>query len=370
MHISADPNHRPLHSLRSHDARTAGRRPRYLRAATIVLAALLGAQMTAQAGMRLQGMRLQGMRLQGMRLQGMRLQGPGLDGAALRGDTFIAALVDDHGAQVGMFEAESFRGDLVQGVLYDSAQGAGVSTTLPAAALIGVTWSEEICDDSDTCETITYRIAAGAVDDALNTMPAHADNDDVFLYRVEYSAAGDPGEGDWINVCAPDSSGVAMGMFVDGQWDAYGDYQPGGYTFSCTAGVIAKCARDWGYKPWKTLPAPTAGLVGLQPLHHACTRAARADYCGDGNAHTQDGTMIDMFDVYGFNLRELDSGFTRESGFDTDGARWVERPRYPDAESTDEGWRFATCERPAYDNQPPADGPILIEVWSAPDLGL
>ena len=59
------------------------------------------------------------------------------------------------------------------------------------------------------------------------------------------------------------------------------------FTFACTAtGVAAKCARTWGYKPWKTepisfvtprdVPDPTASIP-FAPFYDACLVAARAD---------------------------------------------------------------------------------------------
>jgi hypothetical protein len=63
------------------------------------------------------------------------------------------------------------------------------------------------------------------------------------------------------------------------------------FTFGCDNGVIAKCYR-WGYKPW--LDAPNADAVAL--THWACTRMARADYCGSGEANTLDGTHIAFWD--------------------------------------------------------------------------
>ena len=36
--------------------------------------------------------------------------------------------------------------------------------------------------------------------------------------------------------------------------------------------------------------------MSLASYHQACTRMARADYCGDGTSHTQDGTWIEYYD--------------------------------------------------------------------------
>lgn len=174
----------------------------------------------------------------------------------------------------GRIELTRVAGDTVHAMVW-SETGEGSATHLPPGALLGLTWTSEACDDRD-CEAITYRITDVVQDTSTNTMPQHGDNSDVWLYRVEYASALAPDQ--WYSVCDPDNAGGAMGIFVDGQWSDDGTWHPGGWTFSCSNGVIAKCVRSWGYKPWKTLRSPVHGDVDLQPLHQACTRAARADY--------------------------------------------------------------------------------------------
>ncbi|HEY8207136.1 MAG TPA: ADYC domain-containing protein, partial [Myxococcaceae bacterium] len=76
------------------------------------------------------------------------------------------------------------------------------------------------------------------------------------------------------------------------------------FTFACVptltkgiskgGGVIAKCV-DWGYPPWEdtsAYDAPTA-----KRFHQTCVRLATADYCGEGDANTVDGTPIGIADM-------------------------------------------------------------------------
>jgi hypothetical protein len=97
----------------------------------------------------------------------------------------------------------------------------------------------------------------------------------------------------WENPCvATNRVPQPRALAVKGIWDATGarhDKQ-GKFTFACENGAIAKCA-DWGYKPW----AKKDGRP-LADLHQACTRMARADYCGDGRSHTREDNVIDMYD--------------------------------------------------------------------------
>ena len=264
----------------------------------------------------------------------------------------------------GHIEITSFAGDTVHAMVWDDTDKDGRAVRLHPRALVGIIWSFEVCDGG-RCETITSRIADVARDTSTNTMPHHGDNSDVWLYRVEYALASAPDQ--WQAACGGGKPETVMGIFVDGQWSEDGSWHPGGWTFSCLDGVIAKCARSWGYKPWKTLRSPVYGDVDLQPLHQACTRAARADYCGTGASYTRDGTLVDMFDVYGFNVREDVPGFQEESTFDEHGALSVSVPRWPTATPTETGWRFASCERPRQASS--RTGYPLIHVWSDPNKG-
>ena len=212
-------------------------------------------------------------------------------------------------------------------------------------------WTESRCE-GDACSRWTFRVASAAPDDTENTMPEHGSNRDTWLYRVEHTAVPEPGAPEtqgWQDACA-DEPGGGMGLFVDGRWDSDGAWRADGYTFSCARGVIAKCVRSWGYKPWKTLTTDH-GHVSLHPLHLACTRAARADYCGDGTPHTREGVLIGMSDGHGFNPRAGRAHDT-EATFDQHGALRVHDWRIP---------ALAPACRPA--RTPSASALDVIEVW-------
>ncbi len=86
--------------------------------------------------------------------------------------------------------------------------------------------------------------------------------------------------------------------------------------------VLAKCVR-WGYKPWKTVQGRS-----LRDFHQACTRMVRADYCGTGVAHTQEGTQIDVYDQLGIQKRVNNSGMTFEAAWNPNGAVAINRTRF------------------------------------------
>jgi hypothetical protein len=120
-----------------------------------------------------------------------------------------------------------------------------------------------------------------------------SDDPSMVWYRVE---AWNPVAQEWENPCAgtgrvPNPRALAVG----GVWDASGAHRqdPGKLTFACENGAITKCVT-WGYKPWASRNGQS-----LAELHQACTRMARADYCGNGRSHTRDNTTIDIYDSAG-----------------------------------------------------------------------
>jgi hypothetical protein len=113
---------------------------------------------------------------------------------------------------------------------------------------------------------------------------------DTFVYRVEYFETD---SASWRPLCSQTLSGSNWAVPITGIFDNKGardDSNPNLFTFGCENGVIAKCYR-WGYRPWVVNPANN-----MKEAHWACTRMARADYCGDGETHTQNGTLINLWD--------------------------------------------------------------------------
>ena len=145
---------------------------------------------------------------------------------------------------------------------------------------------------------------------------------ETYLYTVLYA---DLQTSQWQNLCHPDREGKAQAIPLSGQWDERGNHVDNDQiTFACTNGVLAKCVR-WGYKPWKTV-----NRESLRDYHQACTRMARADYCGNGNSHTQDGTLIDIYDRLNIQQPTHNNGMVFEAAWSPEGAVQLHRTRYPD----------------------------------------
>ncbi|MBD1930102.1 hypothetical protein H6F74_28350 [Trichocoleus sp. FACHB-90] len=144
---------------------------------------------------------------------------------------------------------------------------------------------------------------------------------ETYLYTVFYvDSANSQGK----NLCTPDAENVAKAIPLTGSWDETGAHTESSniITFGCTSGVLAKCVR-MGYKPWKTVKG-----TSLRDYHQACTRMARADYCGNGKSHTRDGTPINIYDKLGIQKKTPHDGMVFEAAWSPEGATFINRPRW------------------------------------------
>jgi hypothetical protein len=133
----------------------------------------------------------------------------------------------------------------------------------------------------------------------------------------------------WTPVCDPDAYGRRVGFPVAGRWNGRGNYikDPAKWFLACTAGSRGKCIV-WGYDPWGRGPRQE----DLAPLYRACQFTVRANYDGRGEAHTRDGTEIDLADIFSIQTHEslTDPRFTFEAGWGPRGAVCVAATRWPD----------------------------------------
>jgi len=263
---------------------------------------------TQQQGMQLQGTLIQGARLQGMTMQGFQFAGATLNGGALANvHVQQGELVADQN-QVTLHGAS-----LIDAHLY--AQMRNLAANSPASAVA------------------EYRITNVIQDDAAND-PTHTGS--TFLYTLEQNVDN---TGNWQPACPIDADGRRVAIPLAATWDERGARIESSslFTFGCTTGVIAKCYR-WGYRPWVT------GYGDLAAMHWACTRLARADYCGNGKPHTQDGTSINIWDELPapgpIQLRAGNNlGMKFEGGWNTAGAACLGKTRW----QTDQKEIAETC---------------------------
>ncbi len=268
-----------------------------LLAGVVLLAAVLAVAPVVQGGPGFQALTMNGIDFQGASLQGLTMNGVTLQGVRLEG--------------------VRLQGTLLVGNIASKIQ------VLPAATIL----TGRLADGG----SVTLRIDRVEHDSTQNLFESdpYRSNLDIHLYTLSYQDASDSG---WHALCAGDNKAI----FLEGVWDPSGartsQASSAMFTVSCTNGVLAKCARNWGYKPWTSARAKNGKPVLLRDLHQACVRAARADYCGDGTSYTRDGTLIDLWDAYGLvtkiSERQSDPGFSAEASFGTDGAGCIEKARY------------------------------------------
>jgi hypothetical protein len=200
---------------------------------------------------------------------------------------------------------------------------------------------EILTAETEQGATIALRI------DAVENDPLDPDGD-VFLYET---SVRDPTDGAWKPLCLPDRDGKNRAIPLQGSWDAGRTHVPSSkvVTFACTNGSLGKCVR-FGYKPWKTVNG-----ISLAEYHQACVHMVPADYCGDGRAHTRNGTLIQVYDRLGIQKREPSSDMVFEAAWSVHGAVYVNKPRYG-GEKLDE----LTAECPDHlRNRTSVDGPVL-----------
>ncbi len=245
----------------------------------------------------------------GLVFQGVNFQGPGLvfQGAVLQGPGLV-------------FQGTEFSGTFLKdGVTYELSGldfiGAELDLRLTA-----------IVDGVQMVEDIVLRI---------NNITLSDLQDDVYLYDLTYRSAN---SNNWLPYCG-DSQAPAVPL--QNYWDPQtGDRidDPNVVTFGCTNAVLAKCAL-WGYRPWaeatKCDPkdkkkGKKCHPVSLADHHQACTRMARADYCGDGTPATVDGTLIDIWDNLSPPLQTKFTDWKLEAEWTPDGANCLNYVRHPE----------------------------------------
>lgn len=219
----------------------------------------------------LNSFRLNSFRLNGFRLSGIRLDGDPGSGAHIdleslelaQGDTVTSAWLAGSELRVGTANGTTFAGTQLTGAVlhFGVVEGAPKKRKVKIA---GVT--------------------------------APAPGSEVWLYDLKIKDHAGPWEPLCVNALGQSTQALLIGEVwnpaTGGRIAGAGDQ----VTMACRDAAVGKCA-EWGYYPWS-----------LPEYHQACTRLIRADYCGDGNAHTLEGTPIHVLDEIG--IEDVEPGVT------------------------------------------------------------
>lgn len=271
------------------------------------------------------GMELNG---PGEEMQGIELNAPGeeMQGSEMNapGEEMQGPRVDAHafsGGELNGMPLQNLRieaGELV-------AERNGV--TLRGASLIGAKLQAKIVDRRTTPQTVTWREHRIANVQAELSHRDRFPTGQTYLYSIERFNAS---TGAWTQACPTDPDGLNAAIPIAAVWDTRGNRveSTSEFTFACTTGAIGKCYR-WGYRPWIAHPD---GPQVMKDAHQACTRMARADYCGDGRSHTQNGTGIMIWDTISspgpIQTWAHIEGMVFEAGWKPNGAACLLHPRW------------------------------------------
>lgn len=158
---------------------------------------------------------------------------------------------------------------------------------------------------------------------------------EIYEYTVRYFNGSE-----WGNLCG-ESNGVPVpALALAGRWDESAGTATGGdhiedpslFTFACKNAVLAKCVLA-GYAPWRSITecdGADCQTISMRDMHQACTRMMRADYCGDGTPHTQNGTLINIWDNFDIQTRDTDLpvNWTHEAEWSPNGAVCTRQVRW------------------------------------------
>lgn len=205
---------------------------------------------------------------------------------------------------------------------------AGASLAVEGSAFVLRTADGRVLRGRELEGAIVHVAMDGGAAAPMKLASITPDPENAEILRHEFLT--DDRQGGWKNACAPNKDGETWGLPLDLPVGHPG--RDGDITISCTLGVVAKCVR-WGYPPWSKGP----GGEDLAPFHASCVRMARADYCGDGQPHTKEGTSIDNFDDLGIQTRGAadDPSYVFEAGWTPQGAVCVNHTRWTDVVKLD-----------------------------------
>ena len=252
---------------------------------------------------------------------GLVVQGPGLvvQGISLNGPGIV---VQGPGLVVqGM--------DLAGSVLTAVVQKDGVDYAISGDDFIGA--------------EIDLRISAMVDDDLIvsdlvlkiNNITQSSVQPDVYLYNLAYR---EKNSAQWLPYCGnPGVPAIPLANYWDQQTgDRVDDENV--ITFACSNAALGKCAL-WGYRPWATATVcegknkkEVCREISLADHHQACTRMARADYCGDGRTATVNGTLIDIWDGLEDSQQTPFTDWPVEAEWGPDGATCLNFTRHPEFE--------------------------------------
>ena len=254
------------------------------------------------------GFRLNGFRLNGFRLNGFRLNGFRLNGFRLNGSLLNTPVMSDNNL-----------------VLQDDSEAQ-----LEGAAL------EDLRVDVDYEDPVTSAITNFEISQTeVETLSSG-----LVLQTVKRRTL--PG-GTWQNACENNAKSVLL----RGAWDeataTHLSSDSTRTTWACAGAALGDCAI-WGY-----VPGEEYANTPLDDYHQTCLRLKRADYCGNGTPHTENGHHLDVYDDLDLMSPATVGTWGVEAMWGPDGAICMNFTRKYDytKDSSDLSKIYIGCEVPA-----------------------
>jgi ADYC domain/Pentapeptide repeats (8 copies) len=257
-------------------------------------------------GVSLNGTTLNGVNFNGVSLNGVSLNGVQLNGAVIDG-VAVPQLLELRGAELVAFPAG---GGMLGG---EDLEGTALTGELSNGGALQL----EIADVAPTADP------------------------EIYEYAVIYWDGTS-----WANLCGESNGTPVRALALAGAWDPSSGTPTGGdhiddpdiFTFACKSAVVAKCV-GLGYAPWRAITEcvdSDCHTVPMRDMHQACTRMMRADYCGDGTPHTQNGTAINVWDNFDVQVPDvvLPVTWNDEAEWSPNGALCIEQVRWSGAAET------------------------------------
>jgi len=248
----------------------------------------------------------------------------------------------DGRAVYGKFDTNVFNNEPISLTFIDTASGV----TYKGPDLVGIETTGQLLDGST--RPIRFKAYDGVTVPATN------------LYLVEYVDSGESVCGD--REGQPIWAAILPQIFDENTGNELAS-DPTKYTFSCRFGALQRC-QEMYYVKNGTGRESKNGIYktrSLNDYHAACVKMLRADYCGDGKAHTFEGTAVDFYDhLVNSNKARTGTagqdGFYFESEWDIDGAHCLNATRWMPASlnslamnqsSANPDWEYVRLNCPA-----------------------
>jgi hypothetical protein len=266
---------------------------------------------------------------------------------ALNGETFNGLAFNGFGFNGISFNGFAFNGFSFNGVSFNGISFNGVSfngvsfndVSLDGSNVVVKKWNKGkwLKKGGEELVGMDFDISAEVIDDEgeehvmdflirANDIYRDSNYDDIFYYDLTISLKG---TNVWQPLCEGGNPAIPLRNYWNEETGARINDKDF-VTFACTTGVLAHCV-EWGYRPWAEAEQCYSYKVGkktkkvcwdvsLKDHHQACTRMARADYCGDGTPWTVAGTPIDIYDALDPQLEVSETDWDIEAEWNPNGA--------------------------------------------------